>query len=233
LQEALRHGGDPELIAWYQAVLAGGAPPPAMPRAYVQGLFDDYADQFEQHLVHGLGYRGHEVLVDVLQQTFGTRRFARALDLGCGTGLCGVQLRRVADRIDGVDLSAPMLERARETGVYDQLEQADLVQLLQTTERRYDLIAAADVFTYLGDLAAVFAAAPRVLQPDGAWCFAVEAADDDVDFTLRPTMRYAHSRRYLHELASRHGFVVQHEARTALRRDRLQPIAGLYLCLTR
>jgi predicted TPR repeat methyltransferase len=232
-REALLHGADAELVAFYLAALEGSAAPERMPHAYVQGLFDDYADQFDHHLLDVLHYRGHVQLVDGLQQAVGARRFAHALDLGCGTGLAGVELHRVAARIDGVDLSAPMLERARALQLYDRLEQAELLAFLRTTERRYDLIAAADVFTYVGRLDAVFAAVPRVLEPGGTWCFAVELVPDEVDVVLRDSLRYAHSSRYLHALAQRHGFTVMREARQPMREDQRRPIDALYIYLSR
>ena len=57
-------------------------------------------------------------------------RFRSALDLGCGTGLCGPLVRPMVDRLTGVDLSARMIEKARSLGVYDRLEQGDIVEFL-------------------------------------------------------------------------------------------------------
>src|SRR5207248_233908 len=74
------------------------------------------------------------------------------LDLGCGTGLCGALLRRWARTLVGVDLSPGMLEKARERGCYDRLEQGDLVAVMRTMPARsFDLIVATDVLIYIGD----------------------------------------------------------------------------------
>jgi predicted TPR repeat methyltransferase len=234
-RQALAHGGDAEMIEFCLASVEGGAAPKAPPRGHVQGLFDDYAEQFDSHLVQVLHYRGHEVLVDELRLVAGDRRFANALDLGCGTGLCGVQLRPLAKRIDGVDLSANMLARAHSRGIYASLTQADVASYLAGTEQRYDLIAAADVFTYLGDLDAVFAGAARVLGADGLFCFLVEAADDagDADFVLRGSLRYAHSRRYVESLTQRHGFALQRLVRKPMRENQRTPVDALYGVLSR
>jgi predicted TPR repeat methyltransferase len=233
-RQALAHGGDAEMIEFCLASVEGGAAPKAPPRGHVQELFDDYAEQFDSHLVQVLHYRGHEVLVDELRQVAGDRRFANALDLGCGTGLCGVQLQPLAKRIDGVDLSANMLARARSRGIYASLTQADVASYLAGTEQRYDLIAAADVFTYLGDLDAVFAGAARVLGADGLFCFLVEAADDAGDaFVLRGSLRYAHSRCYVESLAQRHGFALQRLVRKPMRENQRTPVDALYGVLSR
>src|SRR3546814_6006397 len=60
------------------------------------------------------------------------------LDLGCGTGLAG-------EAFKGVDLSPGMVIRARKRGIYDALSVAELTDALQRTERRFDLVLAADV----------------------------------------------------------------------------------------
>ena len=230
---ALAHGADAEQVGFYLAALGGEPAPATAPRGYVQALFDDYAHHFDDHLVGALHYRGHEVLVELLQRAATGRPVQRALDLGCGTGLCGARLKAFAACIDGVDLSAQMLAQARRLQVYDQLVQADITEHLQATEARYDLIAAADVFTYIGDLGAVFGAVLRVLQPGGWFGFSVEAAPDEVDFQLRDSMRYAHSRRHVQALAQRHGYTLQQCVQQPMREDQRRPIDALYVVLTR
>jgi len=233
-RQALAHGGDAEMIEFCLAAVEHRAPPKAPPRDHVQGLFDDYAGEFDAHLVQLLHYRGHELLVAELQRAAPGRRFARALDLGCGTGLCGAQLRPLAERIDGVDVAPNMLAQARQRGIYGQLVQADLVAHLAATAQRYDLVAAADVFTYLGDLDAAFAGVARVLAAGGLFALAVEAADDDAaDYVLRGSLRYAHARGYLQALARRHGFALLSLTRQPFREDQRKPIAAWYGVLSR
>jgi predicted TPR repeat methyltransferase len=230
---AAAHGADAELVEFHLAALDGQPAPAAAPRAYVQSLFDDYAERFDQHLVGALNYRGHRVLVELLQRAAAGKPLQRALDLGCGTGLCGPLLKAFVAQVDGVDLSAQMLEQARRLQVYDQLVQADITEHLQATDQRYDLVAAADVFTYIGDLDPVFAAVQRVLQPGGLFGFSVEAALDVMDFELGGSLRYAHSRRYVEALAQRHGFTLRECARQPMREDQRRPIDALYVVLER
>jgi predicted TPR repeat methyltransferase len=228
-ERALACGFEPELQRYYLAALRGDAVPPAPPVAYVRQLFDGYAGAFDQHLVDTLGYKGPQLLVDGLQG----RRFEAALDLGCGTGLCAPLLRPIAGRLDGVDLSPNMVRQAQARGLYDEVVEADLAQYLAGTPRRYDLLVAADVFIYVGDLEAVFAGAARVLQAGGTFCFSVEAADEQHALVLRPSLRYAHSGGYIRTLAERHGFDLRATARHPLRIDQGQPLAGLFAWLAR
>src|SRR5207245_6254227 len=99
---------------------------------------------------------------------------------GCGTGLCGDGFRPLARRLVGVDLSPGMLERARARGCYDELVCEELTAYVRRCEERFDLITAADVFCYFGDLTAVFAATAALLRPGGRFIFSVEELTDDV-----------------------------------------------------
>ena len=151
-----------------------------------------------------------------------------ALDLGCGTGLCGPLLRPLAQRLVGVDLSAGMLQRAHGRGYYDELVQADLAEHLHTMTGPVDAIVAADVFIYIGDLQAVWAGVHRVLSPGGWLALSVEEAPAAVDYALRTSSRYAQSAHYLHRLASAQGLLLRHHSRAPLRQDQGHDVTGLY-----
>ena len=198
-EKALALGGDPELNGYYLASVRDGDTPTTPPRRYVEALFDDYAADFQSHVVETLGYRGFEVLLKPLLDT--GKRYRHVLDLGCGTGLCGPLIAPQADIIDGVDVSSAMLEQARKLGVYRELIHADLGEFLAATALRLDLILAADVFIYVGDLATVFRSARRILEPGGCLAFTVELAKMGQDIQLLPSLRYAHSEAYIRRLA--------------------------------
>ncbi|HSV36478.1 MAG TPA: methyltransferase domain-containing protein [Ramlibacter sp.] len=205
--------------------------PTTAPREYVQGLFDGYAGDFETHLTQVLKYRAPQVLVEGLRAS--GRRFERALDLGCGTGLCGLQARPLAATLHGIDLSANMVQRAVARQVYDEVVQADLVEYLLATPRRYDLVLAADVFIYVGALEQVFAGVARVMPPQGVFGFSVELAPPGEDLVLRQSLRYAHSLRYIRKLAEQHGFEISSTKEHPIRHDQETPIAGLFAWLAR
>ena len=241
LERAIALGADDPLIRFQLAGLQEtAATPEAPPRDYVEKLFDGYAEGFDNHLVEKLGYRTPQLLADGLSST-GADRFATALDLGCGTGLCALPLASWVGRLDGVDLSAAMLDKARATGRYDRLAHGDVVDHLLKTERSYALVVAADVFVYLGALEPVFQGVKRVLGPGGVFCFSVEAWDEASDlasnrerssaeipgYVLRPTLRYAHSEAYVRSLARAAGFEVCATQRHALRQDHGATVEGL------
>lgn len=241
-REALARGGDAAMLHYFLAAMKGDAQQiTATPPHYVRQLFDQYAEQFDDHLVRQLGYRGHERLIDLLPPGAGTR-FPRVLDLGCGTGLCGVHLRANLllrhDVLAGVDISPAMLEKARARGVYDTLHPLDIHEFLSTPpEQPFDLVLGADVFIYLGALDSVFAAMTQWLRPGGWLAFTVETPSAEPTpaqgLELRTSMRYAHSPAYLRELAMRHGLTVMHMQDDVLRLDQRQPVAGAYVYLRR
>lgn len=233
-ERAIAHGGDPQLNRYLMAAVdpqAAAAPPPRSPDAYVRMLFDGYAEAFDRHLVEVLRYEAHERTALLLARS--GRWFTSVLDLGCGTGLLGPLLKPVAGRVDGVDLSPPMLAKARTLGVYDRLDEAELVEHLQRTDRRHDAVVAADVFIYVGDLEPVFAGVARVLEPAGHFVFSLERADDAHDYVLLPSRRYAQSERRVRELAARHGFDVLAVEPGPIREDQRQTVHGLYVDLQR
>lgn len=228
-EKALALGADPELTGYYLASVKGAATPPPPPRRYVESLFDDYAADFQHHVVKQLRYQGYERLLRPLVDE--GRRFRRAVDLGCGTGLCGPLIHPLADVLDGVDISQAMLDQTRQLGIYRDLIHADIGSYLESAQGQIDLVVAADVFIYVGDLANVFRGIRRLLAPGGRFAFTVEAPASDDDLQLLPSLRYAHSERYIRRLAEANGFRVDDLARAPIRYDQAKPVEGLYVYL--
>ncbi len=234
-EQALALGHDPELNRWMLSAARDGSAdrptPPQPPEHYVRLLFDGYAADFDQHLVQALRYEAPAQL-ETLLAAHPPRCNGTALDLGCGTGLCGALLQRWATAVDGVDLSPAMLERARALGPYRHLHQDEVLRHLQTTTERHAVLLAADLLIYMGDLQALFAAARRVLQPGGVFALTAEAAAEDTPFELRTSRRYAHGEQALRRWAAQAQFEVTTVQRGPLRLHEGQPMEGLYMLLT-
>lgn len=231
-ERALALGADRELHGYYLAAVRGHAPPATAPRHYVQGLFDDYAAEFAQHLVDRLDYRAPQVLLRPLIAS--GRRWRRVIDLGCGTGLCGELLAPASDAIDGVDLSGAMLQQARRLGVYRELVQADIVEhLAAAAPGSADLIVAADVLIYVGEPSALFEAVARVLEHGGVFAFTVEAPTNAQALQLLPSLRYAHAAAAVHRLAERVGLAVESARDAPIRHEQGRPVPGHYITARR
>lgn len=191
-----------------------------MPPAFVELLFDQYAPGFDAALVDRLDYRAPQLLAAGIDG-----HYARALDLGCGTGLMGAELRGRCAVLEGWDISAEMLREAAGKGLYDALHKADL-SALPASAPVWDLITAADVFAYLGALERITGWVAGALQPGGRFAFTVERHDGPEAYVLRESRRYAHSEVHLRELLKQAGFLARME-RAVLRTDRGAPIEGL------
>jgi predicted TPR repeat methyltransferase len=204
------------------------------PTGYVRALFDSYADNFDQHL-SSLGYQTPRKLLAEILAVSHTPRPWDCLDLGCGTGLFGVELAPLSRRLAGVDVSPNMIERARALSIYTDLLCTDLLSALeQEVSGGCDLVAAADVFVYVGRLDDIVPQVRRVLKPDGLFAFSVEAMDSHQMQPLPGYLagvrgRYAHSIGYLDALAEKSGFKEERRVETPLRTEQGKPVQGYLL----
>lgn len=224
------------------ALLGSTDVPSAPPSRYVEQLFDDYAQRFDTALVERLEYSVPEKLAALIAEFVPAVRFNHVTDLGCGTGLFGERIRDRAVFLEGFDLSANMLAKAREKQVYHRLAQADLSRAVEECgifgaelpAQRADLASAADVLMYLGELSPLFDIASELVASGGHFLFSVEDASTEESFVLRPSLRYAHGEPYVRDQAGRAGFDVLETRQTVIRKDAGAPVLGrLYLARRR
>ncbi|OOO20786.1 class I SAM-dependent DNA methyltransferase [Agrobacterium pusense] len=217
------------------AVLGAAETPEQPPSRYVEGLFDDYADRFETSLVEKLDYSVPQKLAELIEKAADGRVFDTVVDIGCGTGLLGVEIRAFAKRLEGFDISQNMLAKAEEKDLYDHLGQADLSLEAETSglftttlaSKRANLVAAADVMMYLGSLETVMPLVSALLAPSGFFAFSVEDAAGEDGFVLRESLRYAHSKTYVSGLLERAGFDLMEIRKTTIRKDAGKPLSGI------
>lgn len=215
------------------ALLGGSTRPDLPPSRYVEGLFDDYADRFDTALVERLGYSVPGKLMRLIE-THRPPPYGHVVDLGCGTGLFGAEIHSRCAVLEGYDLSENMLAKADAKGLYDHLGKADLSLPPEASglfdgrpSHRADIIAAADVMMYLGDLDAAFANVAGLLQPDGIFAFSIEKASTEEGFELRRSLRYAHSAHHVQLMLAKHEMGVFAKEETVIRMDAGEPIVGL------
>ncbi|HZF77605.1 MAG TPA: methyltransferase domain-containing protein [Acetobacteraceae bacterium] len=230
-----RAAGQPALAAQARFLLAalGAEPPPDRPPpGYVRDLFDGYAARFDADLVGRLGYRTPEALAALLREAgVPADGSLRVLDLGCGTGLSGVALRPFARRMEGLDLSPRMLAEAERRGIYAALHEADLTEWLPTRRGAFDLVVAADVLNYLGDLGPALDAAAGALAAGGWLAFSVETGEAPA--ALGPGMRWRHAPAHVAALAGAAGLAEVARRDAVLREERGAPVPGTLFLLRR
>ncbi len=172
---------------------------------YVRHLFDQFAADYDTRMRGRLGYAAPGILRDLAGLLIDPAARFDVLDLGCGTGLSGLAFKPIAKSLVGVDLSPKMLEKARALKIYDTLLEGDVEAL--NISWTFDIVVAADVLVYLGDLVKLFGVVRARLKPDGLWLFTTEKSEIE-DFGLGEKRRYRHSETYLRALAAAHGFDV-------------------------
>jgi predicted TPR repeat methyltransferase len=219
------------------ARLGALAPDEAISDGYLRALFDSYAEGFDAHLTGALHYRGPAVLMGALaaaEASVGHRAaYGLVIDLGCGTGLMAKELAGRANRIEGVDLSPKMIALAARTGLYASLSVGEVVdELDRRASASADLIIAADVLVYIGDLFPLFREVARVLKPGGLFAFTVQSHHGH-GFVLGIDARYAHSDDYLKGVADDSGLKPVHLASVSTRQERGLDVPGYAMVLAR
>ncbi len=106
----------------------------------------------------------HQVVLKWLHQHLPGRRFARAVDVGCGTGDSMVPLLDLCDEVIGVDSSEEMLKLARQRSF--SVVQGDYSLL--TDLGKFDLISACMAFNWF-EAARAIAAYKAASNPGAIW----------------------------------------------------------------
>lgn len=210
--------------------LLGDTTATSLPDAYVQRLFDQYAPRFDSALVEKLHYKAPELLRAAIVAAAPDRRFARTFDLGCGTGLAGAAVRDLTTWLGGVDLSPAMIRVAERKRIYDALESGDMLRAAAALPQPCDLMLAADVLVYCGDLAPLFHVLAEKLT--GLLAFTVQRAESGT-FVLGPEQRFSHSRAYVADLAAAAGFTVMTLENAVTRQEKGADVPGLVAVLSR
>lgn len=198
-RQALRIQPHNQSIAYIVESLAQNKLLNTAPADYIRSLFDAYADHYESHLLEALDYKIPQIFYNMMQPLIKNSR-RDILDLGCGTGLCGVPFKPYANSLTGVDLSAKMLEQAQNKNIYTHLHLADLTDYLANKINQFDIILAGDVLVYIGDLAAFFMGITQALRPNGYVIFNTEISETQ-DYNMNQSGRFAHNRFYINNLA--------------------------------
>ena len=212
-----------------------GSNPDAPPIDYVRSLFDEYAPRFERELTIDLGYRVPTILRQMIDAARPSPIFARALDLGCGTGLSGVAVKDRVTDIVGVDIAKAMIAEARAKKIYTALFAMEIGAYLASNDAQrkpFDLVVAADVFIYVGKLDDIFATLVQRMAPKGLFAFSVESHAGD-GFALCESGRYAHGAAYIERLAAAHGFTMAAREAIAIRKAKDGHVNGVAFVLER
>ncbi|MBB4572780.1 class I SAM-dependent DNA methyltransferase [Rhizobium lentis] len=220
------HGGAAVRIA----AMGRGETPAKAPDAYIETLFDQHAEVFEDVLVEQLGYHVPMLVRQRLQQ-LKLGPFKRLLDLGCGTGLTGGALRDLCEDMTGIDISEKMVEIAHEKDLYETLFVAEVEDFLEDNdEEAFDIITATDVLPYLGALEPLFFGTAENLTAGGLFIFSSETLPEEIlagrAYMVGPHQRFAHADAYVRERLTATGFELVEISDINVRMEDGQPTPG-------
>lgn len=130
-------------------------------------VYDEWADDYEAHLLDDFGYTGHTIAARALRALVADPH-AAIIDYGCGTGLVGDTLRAAGfTTIDGADYSPKMLDVCRAKGTYRTLIEADLTQPIEVDDRCYAAMICVGVMGAGHLVPEHFAELFRTVEPGG------------------------------------------------------------------
>ena len=198
---------------------------------FIKETFDSFAPEFETTL-SDLEYQAPNLIYNALLKNLKTSFFSKKyhiLDLGCGTGLCGEKIKKFATGhgLIGVDLSEEMLKIAQKKHIYYRLVCDDICHYLENSEYFYDVMVAADVWTYFGDLTKAFVRVWRSLTPHGLFVFTFsENQFNNEDYFMAPSGRFVHTYSYVERVLKSAGFKIISAERNILRNEAEIPVYG-------
>ena len=205
-------------------------PPPRASDHAIQHIYKNFAASYESRMCEDLKYAGPERLQDGIKAVIGDKSGLMMLDLGCGSGLMGVNTKWRAADLTGVDLSPEMIELARARNIYDRLEIAEITGWLDQGGKLFDLIVSSDCLIYFGDLGGIVTAAARRLVPGGLFAFSMERGNRS-PFHLTDTGRYSHHPDHVRDVAAQAGLEVSQLNEAFLRYEYGEEVMGLYAVL--
>ena len=138
----------------------------------LQFVYKEWAAAYDHDNDNLLGTVSQPLSVQIFQEYIKDKTL-RIIDVGCGTGLVGVELEKGGfSNFDGIDISQEMIDIAKQRG-YSKLFIGSLNDSLPCENNEYDAALCVGVFTHghvgsnrLDELV-------RIVKPGGIICFTV------------------------------------------------------------
>ncbi len=175
---------------------------------YAKALYDSFADTYDEKMAE-LEARALQQVVHYFNQKE-TNDLGDILDLACGTGSLALRILKKYN-MTGVDISEPMLAKAREKRRYKALHQSDVVSFLKSDNQKYDYIVAVELTGYLSEIEEFIRLCKAHLKPNGTFIISIENAQSDKIY-LSEQGRYLYLPAYVLDVLSSNGLTVQSES---------------------
>ncbi len=243
LKTLLERAPDDAIAQHLLASFGGIDTPKRASDSFVKETFDKFSNSFDMALDR-LQYKAPNLVAQKLIHCNSNKNQSlRVLDIGCGTGLCGVLIRDFTKELIGVDLSPNMLAKAKDRQVYDALIEAELTSYMLQCKQLFDFIICVDTFVYFGELAEAFSATNELLDEHGYFIFTLEnhepqkplkqhgnKTDNDIlnqNFILHTHGRYSHKREYVSLALNKSGLKLISIEDVTPRYENGEPVEGI------
>ncbi len=214
------------LAANFKMDLLNGKLKGEFPKNYLKNYFNYYAETFEKHLITNLYYSVPIVFSNIINDKYGINySFKKILDLGCGTGLCGNQIKNNYESLTGIDISIEMLKKAKEKSIYSELQCCDIVSFLTKTNEKYELIIAGDVLIYIGNLSELFRLCSNVMTENARFIFSIEV-EKTKNYSAKLTGRYSHNYNYIKKITQQNNLMIEFSENTKIRKEKNNWVLG-------
>ena len=108
--------------------------------------YDAFASTYDTDFADALGYH-YPAAIAAAYHDSAAKTDTPIADIGCGTGLVSSALNFPHEQIDGIDISADMLNVSEEKGLYRSLYKVDLTKSLEVIANDYGAVLSAGTFT--------------------------------------------------------------------------------------
>jgi len=124
-----------------------------------------------------------------------------------------------------------MLQIAAGRNLYDELCHAEMNSFMCSRPGKFNMVVAADVLSYCGDLDEFSAAVEATLCLEGRLIVTLEALGEESEvnngYRLNLSGRYSHKESYLKDCFVRHGLAVRNVSRKPIRHNLSRPVPTL------
>lgn len=170
---------------------------PELTKEFIRHRFNNIAKKYD-NVVNDTHYNYKElnISISILNHLISQLPISKikVLDLGCGTGLVGRNLKSNKIELVGVDLSEEMLELCKLLPNYSNVFKSDICDYLKNTQDKYNLITACSVIQFFtpSKLEELIALCKTALLDEGCFLFTFDVCNNN-DFSINQKLFGEHS----------------------------------------
>lgn len=189
-----------------------------MPMQVIEEDYDNLSSKYEELIENQQEQDAQEILAKLIAKHTEGIEDPFVLDLGCGTGLMGIHLRRIVaiKSLLGIDISERMSDLAKQLvlddhSVYNHIKKLDFHNLTSVIDK-YDVITACMSFVYVNDLTKIFKNLEKVTAKRAILGLVVlKSTKDDISFDYKNGC-FSFSLKYLESVFKKFNWtVIEHK----------------------